>query len=168
MEIPFLLLRIQIPEEYLINARQITIEMLMEHLQAKPAVIFNFYAQAYGVEVKDYKYLPNGGFFVDFETRHCTHYAEIKGIERRDRLFSEKIYQPLVPPIYRESWFDKKDAIRSYAIIITKIIPLSHPIPIEDFLLYESNGNVSPFDDLHHPRPVLPPEYWQKETMSLM
>ncbi|RMG27353.1 MAG: hypothetical protein D6732_20245 [Methanobacteriota archaeon] len=154
VERPDLLIRFQIPEEYRIHARQIKIDELLSHLSHRPAVIFNFYAQAYGIEVKDFKYLPRYGFFVDIETRQATHELELKGIERRDRLFHEKAYQPLVPPIYRETWFDLKDAIRSYAIIITKIEPLSQPIRIEKFDLYESKGKVNPDDELHHPRPI--------------
>lgn len=154
VERPDLLIRFEIPEEYRIHARQIKMEELISHLETRPAVIFNFYAQAYGIEVKDFKYLPQNGFFVDIESRTATHWLEIKGIERRDRLFSEKAFQPLVPHLYRETWFDLKDAIRSYAIIITRIKKLTHPIPIMQFELFESNGMISPTDELHHPRPV--------------
>ena len=164
---PDLLIRFQIPEEYRINARQIKIEGLLSHLSKRPAVIFNFYAQAYGIEVKDFKYLPRYGYFVDIEKRQATHLLEIKGIERRDRLFPEKAFQPLVPPLYRETWFDMKDAVRSYAIIITKIEKLQNSIPIEAFDLYESKGKVSPDDELHHPRPVEPDSFLDLKPVDL-
>ncbi len=162
-------MRIQIPEEYRINARQITVSQLIAHLSLpRPAVIFNYYAQAYGVEIKDFKYLPKGGFLVDMETRHATHFFECKGIERRDKIISENIYQPLVPEIYREAWFDLKDARRSYAVFISFIHELENPIPVESFPLYESKGNVTPTDELHHPRPVeLPRDYHVKIPIFL-
>lgn len=152
---PEVLLRLQVPEDYVINAVQAQIRHLVEHLEARPAVIFNFYSQKYGVEIKDFRYSPKAGYLVDMESRTATHRFECKGVERRDRIFDQKFFQPLVPPIYRNTFFDLKDAVRSYIFPITSITEIN-PIKIEEFELWEGAGKVNARDELHHPRPIAP------------
>jgi hypothetical protein len=154
-EQPEILLRIQIPEEYIINAIQVKINHLQSHLEQRPAVIFNFYAQKYGVEIKEYKYSPSAGYFVDIDKRIATHRFECKGVERRDKTFDMKYLQPLVPYLYRNTYFDQKDAKRSYIIPITNIVEIN-PISIENFKLWEGAGKITTRDLLHHPRPIEP------------
>ncbi len=149
------LMRIKIPDEYLINARQITIAQLQEHLdKPRPAVILNFYAQKYGVHIKEFPYLPKVGYFVDIDRRVATHSFICHGIERRDKILKDEIYQPLIPEIYRMSWFDLKDAVRSYAVIIEQIKEIDEPIPLDKFMVYSTNLPINPDDQLHHPRMV--------------
>ncbi len=152
-EQPAILVRLQIPDEYRIGAVQLGINDLLFHLEKRPAVLFNFYAQRIGVEVKEFKYTPQLGYFVDIENRIATHMFECKGVARRDTIFEDKYLQPLVPEKYRFTFFNKKDAERSYIIPITNIEEVE-PIPISQFKLWDASGNVSPSDVLHHPRPV--------------
>lgn len=155
MEQPEILIRTTIPEKYLINAIQISLKELIDYLEDHMAVLYNFYTQKYGVEVKEFKYTPTAGYFVDMTKRAATHKFECGGVTRRDNLFEDKKYQPIVPEKYRTTFFDLKDAKRCYAIPITKIIPIE-PIPIENFRLWESNSNIAETDDLVHPRPIYP------------
>ena len=153
MNQPEVLIRFQIPEEYRINAIQVTIPELQAHLKNRPGVIFNFYSQKYGILVKDFTYAPETGYFVDIEKRVVSHKFQCKGIERRDKLFTEKYIQPLVPKKYRSTFFDNKDAIRSYCLFITDIQEISS-IAVSQFLLWQGKGKVTAWDELHHPRLV--------------
>ena len=149
---PELLLRTTVVEDYSENSIQASIDDLIEHLKSFPGVIWNAYSQKYGVMIKEFPYEARNGFFIDLNTRTCTHRFISKGIMRRDKLFEEDIYKQLVPKIYRPNWFDTNDAIRSYAIIITNIEKLEEEVSVSNFGLFNSWGKVSNGDEFHHPR----------------
>jgi len=153
-EQPAILVRLQIPDEYRIGAVQLSIDQISQFLQERPAFLLNVYAQKIGVEIKEFPYSPKVGYFVDIQKRVATHRFLCKGIERRDLIFGEKYFQPLVHENYRFSFFNLQDAQRSYVIPITEIRKIK-PVAISDFQLWESNGLVSDSDALHHPRPVI-------------
>lgn len=153
---PELLLNLNISEEYLDHAIQIGLEELEEALINKPGVFFNAYAQQYGILIKEFPYVARNGFIIDAEKRIATHRFESKGIARRDELFEDSDLIQLIPEIYKKNWFDRKDAIRCYSILITKIEKLDTPIAVENFGLWNSWGKVAPRDRFNRPRLIKP------------
>lgn len=154
--LPELLLRTTVLEEYKEYAIQASIADLETVLKEQAGVWWNAYSQAYGVTVRKFPYEARNGFFINADRKVCTHRFESKGIVRRDTILSEKVYQKLVPEIYRPRWFDLKDASRTYSVLISKIVPLSHEISVTEFGLYNSWGKVSGRDKFHHPRLIKP------------
>ena len=153
---PELLLRTKILEEYKEHAIQASMSDLFEVLEHQPGVWWNAYSQKYGVNIRLFPYEARNGFFIDTERKVCTHRFESKGIVRRDTILHEKIYQALVPEIYRSNWYDTKDASRTYAVLITKLEELPQEISVTEFGLFNSWGKVSIRDQFHHPRLIKP------------
>ena len=164
---PEIFLRKDVLEEYAENAIQASISDLTDHLENSPGVFWNAYSQKYGVHIRDYPYEARNGFFIDTERRVCTHRFLSKGIVRRETILKEEIYQQLVPKIYRPTWFDLKDAVRSYVVLITEIEELPKEIPVEEFGLFNSWGKVSSRDQFHHPRLIKPSWKMIKENYSI-
>lgn len=163
---PELLLRQTVLEEYKENAIQATIDDLLEVLEHQPGVWWNAYSQTYGTMIREFPYEARNGFFIDVNKRVCTHRFISKGIVRRDKVLDDPIYAPLVPEIYRDTWFDFKDATRTYAVLITQIEELPKLVPVEEFGLFNSWGKVSPKDKFHHPRLIKPT--WDKMREDLL
>lgn len=164
---PELLLRRTVLDEYAENAIQADIdEDMMTFLEDNPAVWWNAYSQKYGTIIREFPYEARNGFFIDVDQRVCTHRFESKGIVRRDTILEDKVYRSIVPPVYRKNWFDYRDAIRSYAVLISNIEPLDKPIAVEEFGLYNSWGKVSSRDKFHHPRLIKPT--WEKMKQKLL
>ncbi len=152
MEIAEILLRDKVFEDYLEHAVQISISDLESYLKDWPGVWWNAYSMVYGQLIKPFPYTARNGFFVDVDRRVATHRFLSKGIIRRDRILKDDAYLQIVPDEYKETWFDKQDAIRTYAVIISAIKPLDKEIPMEDFGLYKSWGKVSTRDRIQRPR----------------
>jgi hypothetical protein len=153
---PELLVNLNISDEYIDQAIQISLEDLEEVLIKKPGVFLNAYAQGYGILIKEFPYAARNGFFINAEKRIATHRFESKGIARRDGFFEDADLIQLIPEIYKKNWFDIKDAIRCYSILITKIEKLDTPIPVGNFGLWNSWGKVAPRDRFNRPRLIKP------------
>jgi hypothetical protein len=152
MKNPELLLRTSVVDEFSIGAVQIHIDDLVDALKFWPGVWWNAYSQKYGNKIKEFPYEARNGFFVDMEKRVATHRFTSSGIIRRDRIFDEKEYEKIVPKQYQSTWYDMKDAVRCYSVLITTINELDNPIPVENFGLYNSWGKISSTDQFHRPR----------------
>ncbi|MCY3412908.1 MAG: hypothetical protein INQ03_14820 [Candidatus Heimdallarchaeota archaeon] len=156
-EIPEMLLRTTIFEEYAEKTIQISIDDLQRYLsQGWIGVFWNAYSMPYAFKIKPFPYPARNGYFVDIEDRVATHRFISKGIIRRDMILHEKAYEKIIPTEYRETWYDTNDAVRTYAVIITEISKLDTNIAIEDFGLFKSWGKVSKRDLLQRPRLVNP------------
>lgn len=153
---PELLLRKTVLDEYKDHAIQASIEDLQDMLEKYPGTWWNAYSQEYGVKIREFPYEARNGFFIDVDRRVCTHRFISKGISRRDKLLTEDAYTRIVPPVYRETWFDVDDATRTYAVLISDIEKLDVEIPVEEFGLWNSWGKVSKTDKFHHPRLIKP------------
>ena len=151
-----LLLRDKIYEGYSENTVQISISDLERYLETWPGVWWNAYSMVYGQLIKPFPYTARNGFFVDAERRVATHRFLSKGIIRRDRILNDDAYLQIVPEEYKASWYDKKDAIRTYSVIISAIKLLDQEIPMEDFGLYKSWGKISRNDRIQRPRLINP------------
>lgn len=155
-----LLLRTKIFEDYLEGAVQLNLCDLQNYLKKWPGVWWNAYSMIYGQLIKPFPYTARNGFFVDINRRVATHRFHSKGIIRRDLILNDKGYLQIVPEEYKSTWFDVKDAIRTYAIIISEISPLDEDIPIEEFGLFKSWGRVSKNDRIQRPRLIkIHPKY---------
>lgn len=153
---PELLLRTSLVDEYKEHAILATIEDLQLMLEDHIGTWWNAYSQEYGVTVREFPYEARNGFFIDVDQRVCTHRFESKGIVRRDKILQDKAYAKIVPPPYRKTWFDLKDATRTYSVLISDIYKLDRPIRVENFGLFNSWGKVSSTDKFHHPRLIKP------------
>ena len=155
VETPELLLREDIFEDFIENSIQLRIIDLMGYLENWEGVWWNAYSLEYGREVKPFPFDARNGFFVDTQKRVATHRFQSGGITRRDMIPQEEEYMKIVPPEYRSSWFDTRDARRSYAVLITEIKKII-PIQIEEFGLFQSWGKVSSNDRIQRPRLIQP------------
>jgi hypothetical protein len=149
---PELLLRTDVYKEFREHAVQISMNDLHEALVQLPGVFWNAYSQKYGVKIKEFPYEARNGFFIDTGNRVATHRFTSSGIVRRDRIFDEREYEQIVIKPYQATWYDLKDAIRCYSVVITSINKLKEPIAVENFGLYNSWGKVSSTDPFHRPR----------------
>ena len=156
MDNPEMLLRLKVFEDFQEGAVQIQLDELEKSLLEWPGVFWNTYAMKYGFMVKPFPFPARNGYFVNMSDRTATHRFISKGIVRRDLILQEENYLKIVPEAYRETWFDRDDAIRCYSVIVTKIDKLENPIPIESFGLFQSWGKISKRDRLQRPRLIKP------------
>ncbi len=155
MSIPELLVNLMNPPEYAENAIQASIYDIIDKINKDGASWWNCPSMYYGIRVKDFPYPAKNGFFVDISLRIATHRFESTQIIRRDKLFDRK-YEMYVPDIYKPRWYDPKDAVRTYSILITSIRELKDPIDIENFGIFNSWGKISKNDKLTSPRLIKP------------